>query len=123
MEIKTLKANGKEIRVPQDIPPCMVELMGKLEDGLLITRADRFILISYLNFHGVEKEEIKNLFSSTPGFKKGVLKYQINHLTGEIDGWEYLPPQCYILKDAGVCPIDCQCEGITNPVEWPNDVI
>ena len=85
-------------------PPCMKRMVGMAQAGENLPHTGRFALVSFLHFIGLSAEDILNLFSSSPDFDASKSRYQIEHITGEVSGTEYTPPECSTMKSYGLCP-------------------
>ncbi|NYT11689.1 MAG: DNA primase large subunit PriL [Methanomassiliicoccales archaeon] len=84
-------------------PPCMKRLVAMAQAGENLPHTGRFALTSFLNFIGLSSEDIMRLFSESPDFDPSKSRYQIEHITGEISGTEYTPPECSTMKSYGIC--------------------
>lgn len=84
-------------------PPCMKRMVAMAQAGENLPHTGRFALTSFLNFIGLSPEEILRLFSESPDFDPSKSRYQIEHITGEISGTEYTPPECSTMKSYGIC--------------------
>jgi DNA primase large subunit len=84
-------------------PPCMKRLVAMAQAGENLPHTGRFALTSFLNFIGLSSEDIMKLFSESPDFDPSKSRYQIEHITGEISGTEYTPPECSTMKSYGIC--------------------
>lgn len=110
-EIKNLVDLRKEHFKVQDLgkitivkfPPCMRRLVGIAQAGENMPHTGRFALTAFLHTIGLSQEDILSLFSSSPDFDPSKTRYQIEHITGEISGTEYTPPECSTMKSYGIC--------------------
>lgn len=84
-------------------PPCMKRLVAIAQAGENLPHTGRFALTSFLHFIGMTPEDIIGLFSESPDFDPSKSRYQIEHITGEISGTEYTPPECSTMKSYGIC--------------------
>jgi DNA primase large subunit len=123
VEVKknTFKAEdfGK-IRVTK-LPPCIRTLLAKVQAGENLPHSGRFALTSFLHSIGMSAEEILKLFGSSPDFDADKSRYQIEHITGEISGTEYTPPECSTMKSYGICFDEdklCKKEWMTHPLKY-----
>lgn len=102
-------------------PPCMKRLVAIAQSGENMPHTARFALTSFLHFVGLSQEEILNLFSSSPDFDPAKTRYQIEHITGEISGTEYSPPECSTMRSYGICvsPDDlCTSGRVSHPLNY-----
>ncbi|MCU0859227.1 MAG: DNA primase large subunit PriL [Thermoplasmata archaeon] len=97
-------------------PPCMRKLLGMIQAGQNVPHSGRFALVAFLHTLGMNSDEVLETFSAAPDFDEGKSRYQIQHITGEISGTEYTPPECSTMKSYGICyDPDSLCEK-----EWMN---
>jgi len=102
-------------------PPCMRKLLAMIQSGENVPHAGRFALVAFLHTLGMDSEEIMETFSTAPDFDPSKTKYQIDHITGEISGTEYTPPECSTMKSYGICfdPDElCKKEWLKHPLNY-----
>ena len=102
-------------------PPCMKKLLKMIQSGENVPHSGRFALVSFLHMLGMDSEEILETFSTAPDFDASKTTYQINHITGEISGTEYTPPECSTMKSYGICfdPDDlCARDWMKHPLTY-----
>lgn len=102
-------------------PPCMKMLLKMIQDGQNVPHSGRFALVSFLHRLGMNSDEVLETFSTAPDFDEGKSRYQIQHITGEISGTEYTPPECSTMKSYGICfePDSlCKFEWMTHPLTY-----
>ncbi|WP_400259903.1 hypothetical protein [Candidatus Methanomassiliicoccus intestinalis] len=87
----------------ENFPPCMKHLIAMAQAGENLPHSGRFALTTFLHHIGLSVDDILALFASSPDFDVSKTKYQIEHITGEISGTEYVPPECSTMKSYGVC--------------------
>ncbi|MDD1767005.1 MAG: DNA primase large subunit PriL [Methanomassiliicoccales archaeon] len=110
-DIKSLVETRKQHYKAQDLgkitivkfPPCMRRLVGIAQAGENMPHTGRFALTAFLHAIGLSQDDILNLFSSSPDFDPSKTRYQIEHITGEISGTEYTPPECSTMRSYGIC--------------------
>jgi DNA primase large subunit len=117
----TFKAEdfGK-IRVTK-LPPCMRQLLAKVQAGENLPHSGRFALTAFFHALGMSSEEVLQLFGSSPDFDESKTRYQIEHITGKISGTEYTPPECSTMKSYGICFGEdalCKKEWMTHPLKY-----
>lgn len=117
----TFKAEdfGK-IRVTK-LPPCMRQLLAKVQAGENLPHSGRFALTAFFHALGMSSEEVLHLFGSSPDFDESKTRYQIEHITGMISGTEYTPPECSTMKSYGICFGEdalCKKEWMTHPLKY-----
>ena len=103
----------------ESFPPCMKRLVAMAQAGENISHPGRFALTSFLFNIGLSREEILKIFSGSPDFDASKTKYQIDHITGEISGTTYTPPECSTMKTNAVCfnPDDlCRLDWVKHPL-------
>ena len=92
-------------------PPCMRKLLGMIQAGENVPHSGRFALVAFLHKLGMNSDEVLDTFSTAPDFDESKSRYQIQHITGEISGTEYTPPECSTMKSYGICfEPDSLCE-------------
>lgn len=100
-------------------PPCMKELLQMTRSGQNVPHSGRFALVAFLHTLGMDSEEILQTFSTTPDFDERKSRYQVEHITGEISGTEYTPPECSTMKSYGICfNPDALCAKIRHPLSY-----
>jgi DNA primase large subunit len=100
-------------------PPCMKKLLDMTRAGENVPHTGRFALVSFLHTLGMDSEEIIQTFSSAPDFDEKKSRYQVDHITGEISGTEYTPPECSTMKSYGICfNPDGLCNRIKHPLSY-----
>jgi DNA primase large subunit len=100
-------------------PPCMKRLVAMAQAGENISHPGRFALTSFLFNIGLSREEILKIFAGSPDFDEAKTRYQIDHITGEISGTTYTPPECSTMKTNAVCfnPDNlCKLEWVKHPL-------
>ncbi|UCF08260.1 MAG: DNA primase large subunit PriL [Thermoplasmata archaeon] len=117
----TFKARdfGK-IRVTK-LPPCIRTLLAKAQAGENLPHSGRFALTAFLRAIGMSADEIMGVFSASPDFDESKTRYQIDHITGEISGTVYSPPECSTMKSYGICFGEdglCRKEWMTHPLKY-----
>lgn len=103
----------------ESFPPCIRRLIGMAQAGENISHPGRFALTSFLFSIGLSREEILAVFAASPDFDEAKTKYQIDHITGEISGTKYTPPECSTMKTNAICfnPDDlCRVEWVKHPL-------
>jgi len=100
-------------------PPCMRKLLKMIQSGENVPHSGRFALVAFLHTLGMDSEEILETFSTAPDFDPSKTKYQIDHITGEISGTEYTPPECSTMRSYGICfDPDELCKRIKHPLSY-----
>jgi len=102
-------------------PPCMKKLLDMIRAGENVPHTGRFALVAFLHTLGMDSEEILKTFSTSPDFSEDKSRYQIQHISGEISGTEYTPPECSTMKSYGIC-FDpdklCSYDWMTHPLKY-----
>lgn len=128
-EVKALLDEEKKNRPAEDIgrlsivrlPPCMKKLLQMTRESQNVPHSGRFALVAFLHTLGMDSEEILKTFSTSPDFDESKSRYQIQHISGEISGTEYTPPECSTMKSYGICfdPDNlCKQEWMTHPLKY-----
>ena len=100
-------------------PPCMKKLLDMTRAGENVPHTGRFALVAFLHTLGMDSEEILQTFSTAPDFDERKSRYQVDHITGEISGTEYTPPECSTMKSYGICfNADALCNRIKHPLSY-----
>lgn len=102
-------------------PPCIKKLISEQNEGTNLSHEARFALTAFLFKIGFSLEDILNLFSESPDFRKDLALYQIEHITGKISGTEYAPPNCGTMKTNGICYNQdslCKQEWMNHPLQY-----
>lgn len=102
-------------------PPCMKKLLAMIQAGENVPHSGRFALVSFLHTLGMDSNDILETFSSAPDFDESKSRYQIQHITGEISGTEYTPPECSTMKSYGIChdPDElCDKDWVAHPLKY-----
>ncbi|HVO78238.1 MAG TPA: DNA primase large subunit PriL [Methanomassiliicoccales archaeon] len=100
-------------------PPCMKRMLAMVQSGANLSHPGRFALTSFLFNIGVPREEILATFGNSPDFDLSKTRYQIDHITGEISGTTYTPPNCHTMRTLSVCFLPdnlCQAEWVKHPL-------
>jgi len=103
----------------ESFPPCIRRLIAMAQSGENISHPGRFALTSFLFSIGLSRDEIMTIFASSPDFDESKTRYQIDHITGEISGTTYTPPECSTMKTNSICfnPDDlCRAEWVKHPL-------
>lgn len=85
------------------MPPCMRKLLEMIRAGENVPHSGRFALVAFLHTLGMDSKEILDTFSTAPDFDPSKSEYQIRHITGDISGTEYTPPECSTMRSYGIC--------------------
>jgi DNA primase large subunit len=100
-------------------PPCMKKLLAMVRAGENVPHTGRFALVAFLHTLGMDSDEILETFSTAPDFDERKSRYQVDHITGEISGTEYTPPECSTMKSYGICfDPDALCNRIKHPLNY-----
>ena len=102
-------------------PPCMKELLEMVRRGENVPHTGRFAIVAFLHTLGMDSETILSTFAASADFDESKSRYQIQHITGEISGTEYTPPECSTMKSYGICfnPDDlCGREWMNHPLTY-----
>lgn len=97
------------------LPPCMMDLLSKTQQGVNVPHMGRFALTAFLGHVGLDSEDILNLFRASSDFKESLASYQIHHIMGDISGTRYTPPSCSTMQTYGICLKDKRCERVGSP--------
>jgi DNA primase large subunit len=105
--------------VPDLFPPCMRNLLDRVQKGDHLEHHSRFAIASFLTSIGLSTDEIVELFQVNPGFGEEATRYQVNHIRGATSPTEYSPPSCATMQSYGDCVnMDDRCETIAHPMAY-----
>jgi DNA primase large subunit len=102
-------------------PPCMKALLEMIRRGENVPHTGRFAIVAFLHTLGMDSETILSTFAASADFDESKSRYQIQHITGEISGTEYTPPECSTMKSYGICydPDDlCDRDWMNHPLTY-----
>jgi len=100
-------------------PPCMRKLLEMTRAGENVPHSGRFALVAFLHTLGMDSDDIIETFATSPDFDERKSRYQVDHITGEISGTEYTPPECSTMKSYGICfNPDELCKRIRHPLSY-----
>lgn len=102
-------------------PPCMKALLEMIRGGENVPHTGRFAIVAFLHTLGMDSETILSTFATSADFDESKSRYQIQHITGEISGTEYTPPECSTMKSYGIChdPDDlCDRDWMNHPLTY-----
>ncbi|MHA1804813.1 MAG: hypothetical protein ACTSU4_09835 [Promethearchaeota archaeon] len=80
-------------------PPCVKEIIKKIEEGQNITHVERLFLVFFLNSFNFPEENIVNLFIKLPDFNRDITTYQVQFAKKK----QYTPHSCATLKSLTLC--------------------
>ena len=102
-------------------PPCMRKLLEMIRAGENVPHTGRFALVAFLHTLGMDADTILSTFATSADFDESKSRYQIQHITGEISGTEYTPPECSTMKSYGICfdpdPL-CEKDWMGHPLKY-----
>ncbi len=81
----------------------MKKLLEMIRAGENVPHTGRFAIVAFLHTLGMDSETILSTFATSADFDESKSRYQIQHITGEISGTEYTPPECSTMKSYGIC--------------------
>lgn len=99
------------------MPPCMMDLLKKMQEGVNIPHVGRFALTAFLSHVGLDVDDVISLFRVSSDFKESIASYQVRHILGDISGTRYTPPSCATMQTYGICLRDKRCEHAGSP-KW-----
>jgi DNA primase large subunit len=86
-------------RVEESFPPCVAEILLKIDQGQNITHIERLFLVFFLHSLEIPIDEIVNLFAKLPDFDRKKTEYQVQFAKKK----EYSPHSCSTLKSYSLC--------------------
>lgn len=115
---------GGELRLDEScFPPCMEVLIEGIKKGEGIPHTARFAVTAFLRTVGVSMDEIVDMYDTFPDFDEEKTRYQVEHISGDSSGTEYLPPGCGTMRTYGNCPEQlmdsrCRADTVTHPLSY-----
>jgi DNA primase large subunit len=103
------------------LPPCMKQILAMAQSGENLSHSARFSITAFLHTIGLSSTEILKIFGTSPDFDASIARYQIEHITGEGSGTEYVPPSCAKMKSYGICYNPdglCKKEWMSHPLKY-----
>ncbi len=97
------------------LPPCMMDLLKKTQEGVNVPHMGRFALTAFLSHVGLDVDDIIGLFRVSSDFKESIASYQVRHILGDISGTRYTPPSCATMQTFGICLKEKRCERAGSP--------
>lgn len=99
-------------------PPCMKQLISTISESKSLSHHGRFAVTTFLLRIGMPIHHIIDMYRSSPDFREGIARYQVEHIGGLRGGrTEYTPPSCNTLRTYGLCPKgDPICDKVKHPL-------
>jgi DNA primase large subunit len=120
-ELRTKLAPNYEYHIHKiiDYPPCIKHALGIMNNGENLPHSARLMLATYMLGVGKSIDEIVLLFRNAPDYNEKITRYQVEHLAG-IKGShiKYSVPSCQKLLNENLCFATEECNGITNPIQF-----
>ena len=88
---------GKDLK--ENFPPCIAEILRKVDEGQNIIHTERLFLVFYLHALQFSVDEIVDLFAKLPDFDRKKTEYQVEFAKKK----GYSPHSCSTLKSLGLC--------------------
>ncbi|MFW9951974.1 MAG: hypothetical protein ACFFKA_17790, partial [Candidatus Thorarchaeota archaeon] len=88
-----------KIDISGSFPPCIKEILRKIEEGQNIIHIERLFLVFFLHALDYPREKIIELFSRLPDFDSKIAEYQIDFAKKK----DYTPHSCQTLKSLNLC--------------------
>ncbi|MEA1944445.1 MAG: DNA primase regulatory subunit PriL [Euryarchaeota archaeon] len=96
-------------------PPCIVDMIARLQQGINLPHSARFAVTSFLLNIGMDVNGIVQMFGGSPDFDESRTRYQVEHIAGR----EYTAPGCDAMKTYGNCTgADDLCARIKHPLNY-----
>lgn len=102
LESRKPKVEGEFENIPEKYPPCIKEILRKLEASINLAHSERFALVTFLMAVGVGEEEIIQMFNVSPDFNERLTRYYVTDIFKK----KYIPPSCATIKTNGYCQED-----------------
>jgi len=111
----------RSAEVSKDVPPCIKNIIMKLQTGGEVSHFENFAVASYLLSKGRGVEEVLELFKNRSDFNEKIARYQVEHIAGlRGSKTKYRPPSCEKFRVLGLC-VDSgkHCpKWIKNPLQY-----
>ena len=111
----------KSIESSKEIPPCIKNIIMKLQTGEEVTHIENFAVAAYLLNKHRSVEEVLELFKNRSDYNEKIARYQVEHIAGlRGSKTKYKPPSCEKLRILGIC-VDSgkHCpKWIKNPLQY-----
>ncbi|MHA1671657.1 MAG: hypothetical protein ACTSV5_13945 [Promethearchaeota archaeon] len=86
-------------KVEESFPPCIAEILLKVDEGQNITHIERLFLVFFLHSLEIPTDEIVTLFAKLPDFDRKKTEYQVEFAKKK----GYSPHSCSTLKSYSLC--------------------
>ncbi|MHA1106163.1 MAG: hypothetical protein ACTSPN_10670 [Promethearchaeota archaeon] len=86
-------------KVEESFPPCVEDILIKVDEGQNITHIERLFLVFFLHSLEIPIDEIVNLFAKLPDFDRKKTEYQVKFAKKK----GYSPHSCSTLKSYSLC--------------------
>ncbi|MBY9017519.1 MAG: hypothetical protein KGD66_01695 [Candidatus Lokiarchaeota archaeon] len=86
-------------KVEESFPPCVEDILMKVDEGQNITHIERLFLVFFLHSLEIPIDEIVNLFAKLPDFDRKKTEYQVEFAKKK----GYSPHSCSTLKSYSLC--------------------
>ncbi len=86
-------------KVEESFPPCVEDILMKVDEGQNITHIERLFLVFFLHSLEIPIDEIVNLFAKLPDFNRKKTEYQVEFAKKK----GYSPHSCSTLKSYSLC--------------------
>ena len=94
----------RSVEASKDIPPCIKNIIMKLQTGEEVSHFENFAVASYLLNKGRSVEEVLELFKNRSDYNEKVARYQVEHIAGlRGSKTRYTPPSCEKFRVLGLC--------------------
>lgn len=85
--------------VPDAFPPCVREFIRSIRAGRRVSHQARVFLVAFLSKIGMKKDDIINIFLTSPNADPEITGYQVDSILGRYD-----VTACLKLRSGGDCP-------------------
>jgi DNA primase large subunit len=106
------EAFGAKLSVnAEDYPPCVKELIARLQASENLPHTARWFLAAFLLQGGMKEDDVVSLFRSAPDFDERTTRYQVEYIAKK----GYRVPSCSSAESYGICAAVC---GVKSPVGY-----
>jgi len=85
--------------IANDFPPCVKEILSKIQEGQNIIHIERLFLVFFLHALNYPNDKIVDLFANLPDFDRKMTEYQVEFAKKK----GYVPHSCATLKSFNLC--------------------
>lgn len=100
---KTEAFGSKLSAKAEDYPPCIKDLISRLQNSENLPHTARWFLATFLLQSGMKEDDVVALFRSAPDFEEKTTRYQVEYISRK----GYRVPSCSNAESYGICAAVC----------------